>query len=60
MHVYLRVDGGAEDVAVGKVDGFAGALLEGGFAFGEVENHWGCCDGQDEEGESEDGELHFI
>lgn len=35
-------------------------LLEGDFVFGEVDGHWGCCNGQDEEGESENGELHFV
>ncbi|KFZ02181.1 hypothetical protein V500_00394 [Pseudogymnoascus sp. VKM F-4518 (FW-2643)] len=54
------VDGGAEDVAVGEINGLAGALLERGFAFDEVEGHWRCCDGDDNGKESEEGELHFV
>ncbi|KFZ08936.1 hypothetical protein V502_09040 [Pseudogymnoascus sp. VKM F-4520 (FW-2644)] len=59
-YVYLGVNGGAEDVAVGEINGLAGALLERGFAFDEIEGHWRCCDGDDKGKESEEGELHFV
>lgn len=58
-YIHLGVDRRAKDVAVGEVDGLAGAFLKWGLALNEVEFHWGCCDSKDERGKGENRKLHI-